>query len=257
MPDCAESAASPTVFSATVLPPVFGPLITITVSAPPSASDSGIAVRPCGRSVASSTGLRAASSRSEFPCGEFRHHAIEFPRESRARENRIEMRDRSRPPPQAAPRSARSRSVSSARMRAISAASSSAQLHQPVIEIDRFERLDENGLPRGARAVHHAGHRAPVRRAHRNHEAVVAQRDVVLARMARRARAKYFRANAGSFSRACTIPARMRRSCGEASSLISPFGSTARRIAVERCRKSASAAARSAQQRVFRGVLLL
>ena len=39
IPDCAESAASPTVFSETVLPPVFGPLITITVSSPPSASD--------------------------------------------------------------------------------------------------------------------------------------------------------------------------------------------------------------------------
>ena len=35
MPDCAESAARPTVLSETVLPPVLGPLMTSTVSSPP------------------------------------------------------------------------------------------------------------------------------------------------------------------------------------------------------------------------------
>src|ERR1700730_12274919 len=42
------------------------------------------------------------------------------------------------------------------------------------------------------------------------------------------------------------MPVRIRLSCGEASSLISPFVRTARRMAVERGRKSGSAAARSA-----------
>ena len=66
-------------------------------------------------------------------------------------------------------------------MRAISAASSSLKLNQAIIQIDRFERLDEHGLARGARSVNDARHGAPVGGAHGNHEAVVAQRDVIFA----------------------------------------------------------------------------
>ena len=32
-----------------------------------------------------------------------------------------------------------------------------AKLHEAIIQVDRFERLDENGLARGARSVNHAG----------------------------------------------------------------------------------------------------
>ena len=66
-------------------------------------------------------------------------------------------------------------------MRAISAASSSLELHQPIVDLDGFERLDEYRLAGGAGRMHHAVDRAALRRAHRNHVAVVAPRDVVLA----------------------------------------------------------------------------
>ena len=57
------------------------------------------------------------------------------------------------------------------------------ELHQLVVRLHRFEGLDKHGLPRAAGAVHHALHAAPVLRAHGNHEAVVAQRDVVFSRL--------------------------------------------------------------------------
>ena len=116
------------------------------------------------------------------------------------------------------------------------------KLHQPVVQVNRFQRLDEHRLPRRARAVHHARYAAPVRRPHRNHKTIVAQSDVIFA--ARRApvspRArKMLSSERRIVARPCAMPVRMRRSCGEASSLISPFGKIARRIAVARCRKSA------------------
>ena len=55
------------------------------------------------------------------------------------------------------------------------------ELHELVIELDGVEGLDENGLPGGARAVDHAGNGLAVGGAHGNDEAVVAQRDVVVA----------------------------------------------------------------------------
>ena len=67
-------------------------------------------------------------------------------------------------------------------MRAISDDLFLAQLHQAVIQINRFERLDENRLPRGAGCMNHARHAAAVGRAHRNHEAIVPERDVIFAR---------------------------------------------------------------------------
>src|SRR5712692_240816 len=125
MPDCAASAASPTVLSATVLPPVLGPLITSTVSSPPSSSVIGTTARPSRRSLSSSTGWRAASSvicESALKAGSAQLN-------SRAKRARAKV-ESSSPIVAAAnwigPRSACSRSVSSRRIRAISAASSSA-----------------------------------------------------------------------------------------------------------------------------------
>ena len=57
------------------------------------------------------------------------------------------------------------------------------KLHQLVVGLHRFKRLDENGLPRSAGAVNDALHRATMFRPHRNHEAVVAQRHVVFTRL--------------------------------------------------------------------------
>ena len=39
-----------------------------------------------------------------------------------------------------------------------------AKLHEAIIQVDGFERLDENSLARGARSVNHAGNPAPVAR---------------------------------------------------------------------------------------------
>ena len=151
-----ERAARPTVFSATVLPPVFGPLITITVS--DAAERERTAARLCV--PAGAAWLRApdcarlrgaANCPRKIPASRNR-----IPAQSGPRENRIEMRDDRRRRLRAGPRSARSRSVSSARMRAISASFLFAELHEAIIQINGFERLDENGLPRGAGAVNHA-----------------------------------------------------------------------------------------------------
>src|SRR5208283_2342051 len=56
-------------------------------------------------------------------------------------------------------------------------------LHELIVSLHRFKGLDKHGLPGAAGAVHHTLHAAPVLRAHGNHEAVVAQRDIVLARL--------------------------------------------------------------------------
>ena len=56
-----------------------------------------------------------------------------------------------------------------------------AQLHQAVVEVDRFQRLDEHGLARAARSVDDAGNGAALGSADRNHESFVAQGDVVFA----------------------------------------------------------------------------
>ena len=88
------------------------------------------------------------------------------------------------------------------------------KLHEPVVVLDGFKRLDENCLPRGAGGVHDALHLAPLGRAHRDDEAVVAQRDVIFAGVAaaraqhalerflnRLARAAHAGANAFQFGR--------------------------------------------------------
>ena len=58
------------------------------------------------------------------------------------------------------------------------------KLYEPVVVLDGFKRLDENRLPRRAGGVHDALHLSPFGRAHRDDEAVVAQRDVIFAGVA-------------------------------------------------------------------------
>ena len=174
----------PVVLSATVLPPVFGPLMTITVSPPPRANVSGTALRPCGRSATSSTGLRAASRRNESPA------VNSGTVQSKSRAKRARAKSESRCAISAAAAWSGPRSSADPLRQLFQDARDFgdffvAQLDQTVIEIDRFERLDENRLPRGARAVHYARNGAALGSAHRNHEAVVAERDVVFALFAR------------------------------------------------------------------------
>ena len=56
------------------------------------------------------------------------------------------------------------------------------KLHELVVGLDGFEGLEEERLARRAGAMHNTGNRPPVFRAHRNDEAVFAQRDVVFSR---------------------------------------------------------------------------
>ncbi len=95
------------------------------------------------------------------------------------------------------------------------------ELHEPVVELDGFKRLDENRLARGAGGVHDALHLPPFGRAHRNDEAIVAQRDVVFAGVAA-ARAQHALAAFSESSRACApCCARMRLSSGR--SIVADF----------------------------------
>src|SRR5579864_7245083 len=55
------------------------------------------------------------------------------------------------------------------------------KLNQAIIEIDGFERLDEHRLPRSAGSMNHARNGAAIAGANRNDEAIIAERDVVLA----------------------------------------------------------------------------
>src|SRR5580704_18676474 len=55
------------------------------------------------------------------------------------------------------------------------------ELNEAIIQIDGFERLDENGLAGGAGSVDDARNGAAIAGANRNDEAIVAESDVVLA----------------------------------------------------------------------------
>src|ERR1700733_13213992 len=79
------------------------------------------------------------------------------------------------------PPSRRNCSVSSARMRAISAASSSASCTRRLFRSIVSIRLDENGLPSCAGTVNDARNAAALRGANGNDEAIVAEGDVVVA----------------------------------------------------------------------------
>src|SRR5580704_14940865 len=54
-------------------------------------------------------------------------------------------------------------------------------MDEAIVEVDGFERLDENSLARGAGGVDDTGHVATIAGANGDDEAVVAQSDVVLA----------------------------------------------------------------------------
>ena len=91
-------------------------------------------------------------------------HAVEFAREAGARENRIEIRRWLRRRARAGRdrRAAGGQLVEDARD---FGGFFFAKLHQAIIQLDGFERLDENGLARGAGGVHHARRRGGRRRA--------------------------------------------------------------------------------------------
>ena len=125
IPDCAASAAIPVVFSATVLPPVFGPLMTSTRSSPPRVSVMGTMARFSLRSLSSSTGWRAPSKRNSFVAENSGIAASNSPA-NRARANTLSSSAMVPAAVRSGPRIICNFSVSSRKIRRISAASSSA-----------------------------------------------------------------------------------------------------------------------------------
>ena len=111
-----------------------------------------------------------------------RHGALEFACKACARKQRIHQRNRLR--------SRRQRRVLAAQARSQLVEYAHdfrglvfGELHQVIVAVQGFQRLNEHRLTRRACAVNDARHVAALRRTHRYHKPVVAQRDVVLARL--------------------------------------------------------------------------
>src|SRR2546423_9331465 len=112
--------------------------------------------------------------------GKFRHSGIEVPRESSAREDAVEIGKRLC--------CGEERTVQ--RLQAFRELEQDAQnfraflfpeLHELVVGLDRFERLDKPGLARSAGAVNNSGNAAATFGAQGDHQAFVAPGDVVFA----------------------------------------------------------------------------
>ena len=135
-------------------------------------------------------------------------------------------------------------------MRAISAVSSSPSCTSRLFRSIASSGSTNTVCPVALAAVNHAGNRAAVRGAHRNHEAVVSQRDVILARrLAARAQ--------NAFERMLNCRARLHHARADAlqlrRSVVADFAVGQYRAANRgrKRRKSASAAARSARRGYF------
>ena len=234
-PAWCSSAARPSVFSATVLPPVFGPLITSARSVPRS--------RSIGTAVAgSSSGWRAASSRtsSETSTGAPRQPRERAPARDRQvdRARRLDERATSSSACVPTPRRARAGSARPPRARR-------SPPRRLVVQLDDLERLDEERLPRAGRVVDDARHAPRARCLDGEHGPPAALGDEVLLQvLAQRRRAREPPQLLGGALRARRELLRRRRSAGEALSRRSePSGSTARSI------RSASAGERRLDRR--------
>ena len=142
IPDCAINASSPSVFRATVFPPVLGPLITSCRCAPSSSSEIGTTLAPpaaFARSVRSSSGWRAlrtikVSARCCAGSGDARgvfqkahRHAAVFLGEAGFGKLQFQLGDAARRTAAMAWLCSPMRAVISRRMRWISACSSSSR----------------------------------------------------------------------------------------------------------------------------------
>src|ERR1700688_1047610 len=110
--------------------------------------------------------------------GEFRPGGVKIAREAPSREDAIELRNRLRggeQRPANIPQALRQLAKDAQDLRGLIF----RELHQLVVALDSFQRLEKNGLSRPAGAVHDSRNTATIFRAHWDHEAVVAQGDVV------------------------------------------------------------------------------
>ena len=164
-PACAISASRPVVLSATVLPPVLGPLMMSWRASGSSARVSGTGVarsapafeqRMARSREARSSGWRAAlqDASPDEKCGP---DAVEVVGEAGAGEVRFDLgEDRGAERGWRRPAAPMAR-VMATRMRWISDCSSSSRRTEFVVLLDGFERLDEDGLAGRGRAVDDAG----------------------------------------------------------------------------------------------------
>ena len=195
-PACAISGSRPAVFSATVLPPVFGPVMTSTrvggismMSTGTSAPSGSLAtvVRSHARPTPGiSSGWRAARSSRRPSVDERRLDAVD---------------DRSRSAPSPAARRARSPTSTSRCRSSARRAERVGQRQQDapdllgllllerddvVVDLDRAERLEKQARAARRAAVHDARNRGAVLGAHHQHVAAVALGDDLLLQVLRR-----------------------------------------------------------------------
>ena len=180
-PAWCRSAASPSVFSATVLPPVFGPLITSARSAPSS--------RSIGTAVfGSSSGCRASSSCTSSAIVT---SAPRQPRETTPRATARSIAAVASTSATTASARAPTAADSSRRMRSTSSRSALADLGVLVRHLDELERLDEDRLAGVRDVVDDPRHAAARARAHGEDGPAAALGDEVLLQVvAQRRRAR-------------------------------------------------------------------
>ena len=185
MPACAIIASSPAVFSATVLPPVFGPLMMSCRFSGSRPSVSGTITPPFRRSRRSSSGWRPLLHQKlrRVVSGEGRRGALVLFCEARPRLQRIHFRQ---------DRGARRECLRLARDLARHLHEDAMDLglllieqaDQLVVLLDGLERLNVDRLAAAAGAVHHAGNAPLPLRFHRDDEALAADGDQVFLRRA-------------------------------------------------------------------------
>ena len=180
IPDCAISTSNPMVFSATVLPPVLGPLMMSWRSLPSNSTVSGTTATPFGFRLRSSSGCRALTQH-EMPWSapssrSFTGNAVVVLGKARLGELQLQFGQDA------------DRGFQVVGMFADAAghlhqnAMDLGQLfvqqaHQFVVLLDGFQRLDEYRLPAGRRSVGDALHAPALLGLHRNDEAVAANGD--------------------------------------------------------------------------------
>ena len=163
-PHWCRTAASPSVFSATVLPPVFGPLITSARSEPSSRSigtaDGPVeqrVARPAQHDFVALSHERSPPAAREAAAGE---REVELCGGAHERDERLGLRGDERGEVAQDPRDL--------------VALGDLGLAQPVRVVDGRERLDEQRLARAGGVVHDPRHAPPGRRLQRQHGAAAA-----------------------------------------------------------------------------------
>ncbi len=178
MPDCADSAASPVVFSATVFPPVFGPLMTrdfFRAAQRERHRHDGAIFPP---QLVFENGMPRINQTQFRDFGKLRHRRIEIARKAPARENTVKFGNgfgRSKQRTSNDLEALRQFTQNSYNLRRFIL----GKLDEFVIRLHSLKRLEEHGLPCSARAVHDSRNASPVLRAHGNHKPLIAQRDVI------------------------------------------------------------------------------